>query len=49
MTGTAAFTFVATFVQAWYVVALYLFAGAGGLLALAWFAMTGRRFLTLEA
>jgi hypothetical protein len=24
-------------------------AGAGGLLTLAWFAMTGRRFLTLEA
>lgn len=43
------FTFVATFVQAWYVVTLYLFGGAGGLLALAWFAMTGRRFLTLEA
>jgi hypothetical protein len=31
------------------VVALYLFGGVGGLLALAWFAMTGRRFLTLEA
>ena len=45
----ALFTFVATFVQAWYVAALYLFGGVGGLLALAWFAMTGRRFLTLEA
>jgi hypothetical protein len=43
------FTFVATFIQAGYVVALYLFGGAGGLLALAWFAMTGRQFLTLEA
>jgi len=43
MTGTAAFTFVATFLQAWYVVALYLVGGAGGLLALAWFGMTGRR------
>ena len=43
------FTFIATFVQAWYVVALYLFAGGGGLLALAWFAMTGWRLLRLEA
>lgn len=43
------FTFVATFIQAGYVVVLYLFGSAGGLLALAWFAMTGRRFLTLEA
>jgi hypothetical protein len=31
------------------VIAFYVFGGAGGLLALAWFAMTGRRFLTLEA
>jgi hypothetical protein len=30
-------------------VALYVFGGAGGLLVLAWFAMTGRRFLRLEA
>lgn len=43
------FTFIATFVQGWYTVAFYLFGGAGGLLALAWFAMTGRRFLTLKA
>jgi hypothetical protein len=43
------FTFVATFIQAGCVVVLDLFGGAGGLPALAWFAMTGRRFLTLEA
>ena len=41
------FTFVATFVQAWYVVALYLFGGVGG----RWLAGSHdwRRFLTLEA
>ena len=43
------FTFIATFVHAWYVVAFYVCGGADSLLALAWFAMTGRRFLTLEA
>jgi hypothetical protein len=34
------FTFIATFVQAWNGVAFYVFGGAGGLLAPAWFTMT---------
>ena len=41
------FTFVATFILAWYLIAFYSFGMIGGLLALAWFVLAGARFFKL--
>jgi hypothetical protein len=52
--GLVGFTFltlfvvIATFIPPWYLFAYYNFGGIGGLLALAWFAMTGVKFLRLS-
>ncbi len=42
------FTFVSTFIHAWYLIVFYFFGMFGGLLALAWFVLTGTRFFKLS-
>ncbi len=46
-TFLSAFTFLATFVPAWYMFAYYFLGSIGGILALAWFFLTGMRFIRL--